>query len=112
MKRFVIVMLAAMALCASLGGCVQPKPASPSIFFGNCITPMGPDPCDSDMSICQVYENVITQKYATAGACRTACNQAFNQLSYQYMAQDCGYMFNRGSDLCEQECLRQYPMGK
>ncbi|EKO37359.1 MAG: hypothetical protein B193_3969 [Solidesulfovibrio magneticus str. Maddingley MBC34] len=64
------------------------------------------------MSICQVYENVITQQYATAGACRTACNQAFNRLSYQYMAQDCGCMFNRGSDLCEQECLRQYPAKK
>ena len=112
MKRFVVALLAISALCVSLTGCVQPKPASPSIFFGNCITPMGPDPCDSDMAICQVYENVITQKYATVGACRTACNQAFNQLYYQYMDQDCNYMFNRGSDLCDQECLRQYPTGK
>lgn len=112
MKRFALVLLAGLALCAALGGCVPPKPASPSVFYGNCITPMGPDPCDSDMSICQVYENVITRKYATAGACRTACNQAFNQLYYQYMAQDCGYMFNRGSDLCEQECLRLYPASK
>ncbi|EKO38583.1 MAG: hypothetical protein B193_2720 [Solidesulfovibrio magneticus str. Maddingley MBC34] len=64
------------------------------------------------MSICQVYENVITQKWATVGACRTACNQAFTQLSYQYPDQDCGYMFGRGCDLCEQECLRQYPARK
>ena len=112
MARFTIVLLAGLALCASLGGCVPPKPASPSMFYGNCITPMGPDPCDSDMSICQVYENVITQKWATVGACRTACNQAFTQLSYQYPDQDCGYMFGRGCDLCEQECLRQYPASK
>lgn len=112
MKHLCLLVLAGLAVCAMASGCVPLKPASPSMFYGNCITPGGLDPCDSDMSICQVYENVITTKYATAGACRTACNQAFNQLSYQYMAQDCGYMFERGSDLCEQECLRQYPAGK
>ena len=112
MKRFCLAWLVVALLCAALGGCVPPKPASPSMFYGNCITPMGPDPCDSDMSICQVYENVITQKWATVGACRTACNQAFTQLSYQYPDQDCGYMFGRGCDLCEQECLRQYPASK
>jgi hypothetical protein len=112
MKRFCLASLAVSLLCASLGGCVPPKPASPSMFYGNCITPMGADPCDSDMSICQAFENVITQKWATAGACRTACNQVFNQLSYQSPGQDCGYMYWRGSDLCEQECLRQYPAAK
>ena len=109
MKRACLVLLAAAALCATISGCVQPKPASPSIFFGNCITPMGPDPCDSDMSICQVYENVVTQKYATAGACRTACKQLRLPLSDQYALRGCGYMVDRGEDLCEQECLRQYP---
>lgn len=109
MKGYCLVLLAILALSAVSSGCAPLKPASPSMFYGNCITPVGPDPCDSDMAICQVYETVITTKYATAGACRTACNQAFMQLGSQDFAQDCGYMFDRGCDLCEQECLRQYP---
>ena len=105
-------LLAVSCLLLSVVGCAPLKPASPSMFFGNCITPPGPDPCDSDMDICQVYENVIVQRHATAGACRTACNQAFMRLSNQYEGRDCGYMVDRGCDLCEQQCLRQYPAAK
>lgn len=113
MQRLLPLVLAMLALGLTLTGCGPIKPASPSMFFGNCITPPGPDPCSSDMSICQLYENVIEQKYATAGACRTACNQVSEQLYYEgYQLQDCGYMIGRGVDLCEQECLRQYPNPK
>ena len=112
MPRLCLCVLTALALGALLGGCAPLKPASPSMFYGNCITPIGPDPCDSDMEICQVYENIITQQFATAGACRTACNQAFMQLGNQYLARDCGYMVDNGCDLCEQECLRLYPGSK
>lgn len=102
--------LAVFVLSLTVVGCAPLKPASPSIFYGNCIMPGGTDPCDSDMGICQKYENVITTKYATAGACRTACNQVSDQLYFQgYQLRDCGYMIDRGSSLCEQECLRQYP---
>lgn len=112
MIRFIVCALAVSALCLA-AGCAPLKPASPSMWYGNCITPPGPDPCNSDMNICQQFENVITQKYATSGACRTACNQVYNHLYYQgYDMQDCGYMLDRGSDLCEQECLRQYPAPK
>ena len=105
--------LAMALLCITVTGCAPMKPASPSMFFGNCITPPGRDPCDSDMSICQAFENVINQKYATSGACRTACSQVYSHLYYQgYQLQDCGYMLDRGSDLCDQECLRQYPAAK
>ncbi|MHC1790594.1 hypothetical protein [Solidesulfovibrio sp.] len=109
MKRCGLFLLACLALGAIISGCAPLKPASPSMFYGNCITPMGADPCDSDMSICQVYENIITQKFASAGACRTACNQAFMKFGSQDYDQNCFYMFDRGCDLCEQECLRQYP---
>lgn len=60
MKRFCLAWLVLALLCAALGGCVPLKPASPSMFYGNCIT-AGADPCDSDMSICKVFEDVITQ---------------------------------------------------
>jgi hypothetical protein len=111
--RFLHYTLAMALLCITVTGCAPMKPASPSMFFGNCITPPGRDPCGSDMSICQEFENVITQKYATSGACRTACSQVYNRLYYQgYQLQDCGYMLDRGSDLCDQECLRQYPAPK
>jgi hypothetical protein len=109
MQRHFACALAVISLCAMTAGCVPPKPASPSMFYGNCVTPMGRDPCDSDEDICRVYEEIIAQKHATLGACRTACNQAFQRLGNQYFAQNCFYMFDRGSDLCEQECLRQYP---
>lgn len=112
MQRLLPCILAAMALCALAAACAPLKPASPSMFFGNCITPPGLDPCDSDMSICKVYEDITTTPYASAGACRTACNQAFMRLSNQYAMRDCGYMVERGSDLCEQQCLRLYPARK
>ncbi|EFL51270.1 conserved hypothetical protein [Solidesulfovibrio fructosivorans JJ]] len=112
-RRILFVFLAATALLGLAAGCAPLKPASPSMFYGNCITPPGPDPCGSDMNICQQFDNVISQKYATAGACRTACNQVYNHLYFQgYDMQDCGYMLDRGSDLCDQECLRQYPAQK
>ncbi|WP_428560531.1 MAG: hypothetical protein ACP59X_16800 [Solidesulfovibrio sp. DCME] len=110
MKPLLLCALAFAILGPALTGCGPLKPASPSMFYGNCITPPGSDPCDSDMDMCQLYENVITQKFATSGACRTACNQVADQLYYQgYQLRDCGYMIDRGTSLCEQECLRQYP---
>lgn len=113
MKLFLRCALTMLVLGFALAGCGPLKPASPSMFYGNCITPPGPDPCSSDMDICQLYENVIEQKFATSGACRTACNQVSDQLYYQgYQLQDCGYMIDRGTNLCEQECLRQYPKTK
>jgi len=112
MKRLFLGSLAATVLCLSAAGCAPLKPASPSMFYGNCITPSGEDPCDSDMPICQVYEEIVTRQFASAGACRTACNQAFMRLSNQYAGRDCGYVVDRGCDLCEQQCLRLYPAAK
>lgn len=109
MPGHMLRLLAIAVLCAATAACVPQKPASPSMFFGNCITPMGPDPCDEDIPICQEYEAVVTGHYATAGQCRTACNQAFMRLGNQYERIGCGYMLDRGSDLCEQQCLRLYP---
>ncbi|EHJ49375.1 hypothetical protein DFW101_3377 [Solidesulfovibrio carbinoliphilus subsp. oakridgensis] len=113
MHRSCVHALALAVLCLMAAGCGPIKPASPSIFFGNCITPPGPDPCDSDMDICRVYQDVIEQQYASAAPCRAACNQAYTNLYAQnYQLRNCGYMLTRGTDLCEQECLRQYPAGK
>lgn len=111
-RRVFVHALAVTALCALAAGCTPHKPASPSMFFGNCITPPGRDPCSDDMAICQVYENIIEQQFATAGACRSACNQASTRLSSQNVINECGYMVDRGNDLCEQECLRLYPEQK
>ena len=109
MPTFVLRILVIAALCATATACVPRAPASPSMFFGNCITPMGPDPCGDDMSICQAYETVVTGNFTSAGACRSACNQEYMRLANQYEGSPCGAMLDRGSDLCEQQCLRLYP---
>lgn len=110
MPHLVIRLLAVAALCAAFFGCAPAKPFSPSMFFGNCITPPGPDPCDSDMDICRVFQDVIVEKYDASASCRKACGKAYDGLYAQdYQLRNCGYMLIRGRDLCEQECLRQYP---
>ncbi len=113
MRHFLRCALATAALALAMAGCGPLKPASPSMFFGNCITPPGPDPCSSDMEICQVFENVVNEEHASADACRAACRKANDGLYYQgYQLRDCGYMLDRGSSLCEQQCLRLYPATK
>jgi hypothetical protein len=112
MQRLFFLFLAMIAFCALATGCAPLKPADPSMFFGNCITPPGPDPCSEDMPICQVYRDVVTQDYPSARECRAACNQASTQLSSQYFMRDCDYVVQRGCDLCEQQCLRLYPEQK
>ncbi len=112
MKRLHLILAIAL-LGLGVAGCAPLKPASPSMFFGNCITPPGPDLCDSDQSICQNFVGVISQKHATAAACTAACNQVYNSLYYQqYDLRSCGGTLDRANDLCQQECLRQYPAQK
>jgi len=113
MHSFVVRLMTATALCLAFAGCAPLKPASSSMFFGNCITPPGADPCDSDMDICRVFQDVIDEKYDAAATCRKACSRAYDTLYAQnYTFRNCGYMLIRGSDLCDQECLRQYPAQK
>jgi len=107
--RLLLAMTLSILCALTITGCVPQKPVSPSIFFGNCITPPGPDPCESDMEICRVYQDVITEEYPSAQACRAACNQSAKALGIQYFGRTCGYMVLGGCNLCEQQCLRLYP---
>jgi hypothetical protein len=112
MLRLLFYALLLVTLCAATTGCVPKNTAPMTMFFGNCIIPLGPDPCDSDMDICRVYEGVVNDEHASAQACLAACTQAFWQLDRQYEIRNCGYMVRGGCDLCEQQCLRLYPEKK
>lgn len=109
MQRAAVAILTLTICCALTTGCTSLKPADPDMFYGNCITPPGPDPCESDMDICQVYKDIIIQEHPSAAACRAACIQASVQLGNQYFARSCGYMVLGGANQCEQQCLRMYP---
>ena len=40
-------LVAAVLALGLLAACTPQKPYSDSVFFGTCIMPFGPDPCDS-----------------------------------------------------------------
>jgi hypothetical protein len=98
------------ALWASLAGCGPLKPSTPEMFYGNCIMVPGRDLCGADREICQAYQTVTTDEHPSAQACREACNAASAKLGMQYLLDNCDYTRMRGNNLCEQQCLRLYPV--
>lgn len=106
--------LAAAAAFCLMTACTptQVKPYSDSAFYGNCIMPFGPDPCDADLEICQTFQDVFKTDYADVEACRAACNKIFIDQNNKYLGRNCFYMLDHGGNLCEQQCNRLYPKQK
>ncbi|EHJ49377.1 hypothetical protein DFW101_3379 [Solidesulfovibrio carbinoliphilus subsp. oakridgensis] len=100
-----------VVFCLMAGGCTaHPQPYSPDAFYGDCLTWKGTAPCEAGNKICQSYQDVIVAKHPSAAACREACKKAHDDLfSEQTSLQACSVIVEHGSDLCEQQCLRQYP---
>ena len=106
------LLAAAVLLLGLTAACVPQKPYSDSMFYGNCIMPFGPDPCDSDMEICQTFQGVFTETYADARACSAACDRISLDPGNVYIGRNCGYMLIHGGNLCSQQCDRLYPKQK
>ena len=107
-----IACFAAVLAFALLAACTPQKPYSDAMFYGNCIIPFGPDPCDSDMDICQAFQGVFTTTFSDAKTCRAACNKVFVEQGNIYIGRNCFYMIDHGGDLCAQQCDRLYPTQK
>lgn len=100
--------LVLIAAGLGLAGCGPLRPATPEMFYGNCIMVPGRDLCGADREICQAYQTVVTDKHASARDCRAACNAASAKLGMQYLLDNCDYTRVRGNSLCEQQCLRLF----
>jgi len=105
-------LLAAALALGLLAACTPQKPYSDSVFFGTCIMPFGPDPCDSDMDICRSFQTVFEVAYPDARACSAACDRIALDPGNVYAARNCGYMLLHGGNLCSQQCERLYPKQK
>lgn len=104
--------LVAVLALGLLAACVPQKPYSDSAFYGHCIMPFGPDPCDSDMEICKTFQTVFDTTFPDARACSAACDRIALDPSNAYTGRDCGYMLLHGGSLCSQQCERLYPKQK
>jgi len=112
MPRSVLFVAAALILVGLSAACTPQKPYTDSVFFGTCIMPFGPDPCDSDMEICKTYQGVFDKTYADAKSCSAACDRIALDPSNIYTGRNCGYMLLSGGNLCSQQCERLYPKQK
>lgn len=104
--------LVAAVLALGLLAACTPKPYSDSAFYGNCIMPFGPDPCDSDLEICRTFQGVFDATYPDVRACSAACDRIALDPGNVYMWRNCGYMLLHGGNLCSQQCDRLYPKQK
>ncbi len=105
-----IAVLVGLALAGVLG-CAGLKPIPSGQFVGNCATSSAfeEDTCDDAWSICQGFDEVREQTYASAADCRQGCIRFYQEVNGRYAGGGCTLIIRSGSALCEQQCLRQYP---
>ncbi|GAB6038907.1 hypothetical protein JCM15519_34660 [Fundidesulfovibrio butyratiphilus] len=110
--RFVLAALLLVGLLCVLPGCTQTsgRVMTWSEFAGDCYQSGGRRISCDNISICDEYQTVFDQTFASRKACSEACQSIYNQQSSRNALDPCWLIIPGSANVdCQRYCRMAYP---